>query len=249
MSDNAFHDTPAVEHALRIYNQLNSETPTPEPDAQQTASAIPPSAASQDMEGSPADDHLCGGPGADRLDGADGDDQLCGAAGNDQLRGGPGDDRLRGGAGRDLLYGGPGNDVLEGEQGFDYLSGGDGDDVLLGGAGHDILDGGRGNDLLSGGEGRDTFRWQWDELGGIDHLRDFTPGEDCLGIDPDPEGTPLRLVLQHDSEGSQLQLLNLQGERLQTIVFDHLDLSQAGNLSDQVILAHLLEQEDLPPYA
>ena len=89
-------------------------------------------------------------------------DILTGSASSDVLLGARGDDRLLGEAGDDLIYGGQGNDILLGRQGNDLLSGDLGDDVLIGGKGNDRFDLGL--------------------QAGVDVIKDFTPGEDIIGL-------------------------------------------------------------------
>lgn len=98
---------------------------------------------------------------------------------------------LMGGSGIDTLYGQPGavRSVLAGMAGSDRLFGGSANDLLLGGSGSDRLDGGNGTDRLAGGAGNDflTGGAQGDAFvfnpgGGIDRVRDFTPGVDLIQI-------------------------------------------------------------------
>lgn len=64
----------------------------------------------------------------------------------------------------------------------DVLQGGDGADTLSGGEGADALTGGAGADSLEGGAGADEFVIQGsaDTAEGLDHVADFTGGEDTL---------------------------------------------------------------------
>lgn len=132
---------------------------------------LPFTAGSDLVLGGKGSDVIFGGKGNDTLFGEDGDDQLRGGAGNDILRGGLGDDLLSGGADDDQLFGGLDNDTLFGDSGNDFLNGGDGDDYLSGGA---------GNDILIGGAGKDTFRF--DVGSGVDHIQDFTDGDDSISF-------------------------------------------------------------------
>lgn len=71
--------------------------------------------------------------------------------------------------------------TLTGTTGNDTLTGGAGNDVISGGRGNDIITGGVGNDTLTGGTGNDTFRYLTPS-DGIDHITDFVPGSDHIGI-------------------------------------------------------------------
>ncbi len=52
---------------------------------------------------------------------------------------------------------------------------------LDGGAGSDTVRGGAGNDILTGGDGHDAFQFEAAGMAnGLDHVTDFTPGEDHL---------------------------------------------------------------------
>ncbi|MEB3279380.1 MAG: S8 family serine peptidase [Lyngbya sp.] len=106
-------------------------------------------------------------------------DILTGSSTNDVLLGYEGDDQLLGEAGNDVLYGGQGNDILLGRQGNDLLSGNLGDDVLI------------------GGEGNDRF-----DLGlqaGVDVIKDFTPGEDIIGLSDGLTYADLTISFQNGS--------------------------------------------------
>jgi|GEM_PF-2670754 len=156
---------------------------------------------------SSGDDILNGGPGTDTMHGGDGNDKLIGGTeddilyggnGNDDLRGGDGDDqlygnetttdalletnKLSGGAGNDLLIGSGGNDRLNGGAGNDILAGGVGDDIMIGGTGDDILIGDGGDDAIYGQEGADQFLFTDEGATGNGNVRDFTDGEDVIGI-------------------------------------------------------------------
>ncbi|NJK38254.1 MAG: S8 family serine peptidase [Oscillatoriales cyanobacterium RM2_1_1] len=82
--------------------------------------------------------------------------------GNGSLSGAGGDDRLLGQTGDDVLHGGRGKDILLGRQGNDVLMGDLGEDILIGGAGSDRFD-------LKLRESPDV-------------IKDFTPGEDLIGL-------------------------------------------------------------------
>jgi len=80
------------------------------------------------------------------------------------------------------LNGLDGNDLLQGDSGSDMLVGGQGQDVLTGGAGDDLLAGEIGSDTLSGGAGRDGFYFITTDLGSLDTITDFQPGQDFISL-------------------------------------------------------------------
>jgi Ca2+-binding RTX toxin-like protein len=73
------------------------------------------------------------------LDGGNGTDELTGTPGDDHLNGGNGRDTLTGLAGNDTLSGDNGNDILNGGAGVDQLTGGLGGDIFTGGSEADTL--------------------------------------------------------------------------------------------------------------
>jgi len=104
----------------------------------------------------------------------------------DVFIGGEFDDAFYGKGGADWFFGGVGNDIAFGGNGADVLLGGGGDDELRGGKGPDQLRGDAGDDLMKGGNGADTFLFLFAPLGavaGVDHIIDFKPGEDIIGLD------------------------------------------------------------------
>ena len=107
--------------------------------------------------GDGGNDVIYGGSGADRLWGGAGRDRLFGDGGRDTLIGGSGTDRLNGAGGNDVLEGGKGGDRLAGDAGRDRLFGDAGRDKLFGDGGSDRLTGGAGKDLLDGGRGHDMM--------------------------------------------------------------------------------------------
>lgn len=144
-----------------------------------------------DGGGTLGDDTLVGSPdSSDFLTGSAGNDKIFGL-GNSQLSTLVIDDTLRGGQGNDTLHGGQGNDILLGRQGDDHLYGDAGDDILIGGAGND-------NFYLT--------------LTGEDTIKDFTLGEDRLGL---PEGKTFSNVTQSFSEGTTQ--INLDGQLVATL--------------------------------
>ena len=140
--------------------------------------AVPPPIST--INGTEASDTIVGTLNSDRIFGFGGNDILSGSFGDDEIWGGTGNDRLYGQDGDDTLYGEAGTDQLYGGDGNDQLFGGTGDDLLYGGAGNDILRGGAGSDRLTGGTGLDLFVLAPAE--GTDIIRDFTLGEDQIGL-------------------------------------------------------------------
>ncbi|MEA5519808.1 S8 family serine peptidase [Limnoraphis robusta] len=100
--------------------------------------------------------------------------------GNNDFLGTLENDILTGSATSDVLLGAQGDDQLLGEAGDDALYGGQGNDILLGRQGNDLLSGNLGDDVLIGGEGNDRFDLSLQA--GVDVIKDFTPGEDIIGL-------------------------------------------------------------------
>ncbi|KRB46705.1 hypothetical protein ASE02_19750 [Phenylobacterium sp. Root700] len=78
----------------------------------------------------------------------------------------------------------PGGQTLPGTSEADSLQGGLGADSLSGGDGNDTLSGGAGADSLEGGAGADDFSVEGmaATADGLDHIFDFTSGEDRLAL-------------------------------------------------------------------
>lgn len=152
-------------------------------------------------------DTISGGDGDDIIDGGAGNDVIIGGRGFNIIDGGAGTDTVTY-ASTTLAPGFSGvyadldpeadvfgtmdgfevdDDVLvnieniRGSQGNDYLAGNSGANVLRGGDGNDILVGRNGVDTLFGGGGSDTFLFERTN-GGNDKVRDFTVGEDKIGL-------------------------------------------------------------------
>ncbi len=139
------------------------------------------------LYGGTGNDWLIGGYDDDKAYGGTGNDQFYGGEGQDTMSGDDGQDMICGGAGLDTLYGGKGDDALYGhytnhfeDTDANQLYGGAGNDSLVGADGSDTLDGGVGNDEMTGEAGADTF--VFDLKGGVDHILDFTSGEDHINI-------------------------------------------------------------------
>ncbi|WP_419906624.1 calcium-binding protein [Hoeflea sp.] len=129
-----------------------------------------------------SNDVIRGKGGNDWIYGGGGNDSLYGDKGDDFLYGGSGDDKLYGGRGNDEMHGGSGNDIMRGGRGDDELSGWQGNDFLYGGKGADKLYGGSGNDTLTGGKGKDIFLFNAAQSNDHDTIKDFTRGEDKIGL-------------------------------------------------------------------
>src|SRR6185437_4020861 len=84
-----------------------------------------------------------------------------------------------------------GDDNISGLAGNDRLEGGDGNDTIDGGDGNDLIRGGKGADVLTGGAGNDTFVIDSGakSAAAIDHITDFTTGQDRLVFDDAPAVT------------------------------------------------------------
>jgi Ca2+-binding RTX toxin-like protein len=95
---------------------------------------------------------------------------------------GGGNDTVAGGLGNDLLDGGLGNDQLLGGGDHDKLTGSQGNDDLRGDTGNDTLWGGEGQDYLNGGLGADRFVFTTMDYGSMDHVGDFTSGQDKIDL-------------------------------------------------------------------
>ncbi len=139
------------------------------------------------------------------------DDLIAAGLNDDTVRSGAGDDSIWGGNGNDVVHAGPGNDWVDGSTGNDHLLGGHGLDTILGGNGNDLIDGGSGRDDLSGGEGGDMFAFS-DFNHGFDLIRDFSQGEDRLGINSRdiPNFENLHLV-SYSFEGEPSTLIRFLG--------------------------------------
>jgi Ca2+-binding RTX toxin-like protein len=152
------------------------------------------------MNGGAGDDKMSGGSGNDVMTGGDGNDLVMGNSGNDRFIADAGNDRIIGGSGFDTLdfsgwksgvkvdlnanvAVGAGTDYVKGVEAvigtaFDDLIGGNkGNNTLDGGAGNDVLRGRAGADTLTGGDGDDMFVWFGKDLGGVDHVTDFSKGD------------------------------------------------------------------------
>ncbi|MEL6554737.1 MAG: metallophosphoesterase [Cyanobacteria bacterium J06621_11] len=102
--------------------------------------------------------------------GPTGVDRIFGTERADNIVGTDADEIIFGGALRDRIDGGAGDDQIFGEAGRDVIMGGDGDDLVNGG----LL-----NNNVFGDAGSDTFVLV---VGGDTRIRDFTVGEDKIGL-------------------------------------------------------------------
>ncbi len=193
------------------------------------------------LYGGDGHDTLYGGYWNDSLNGGDGNDLLLGESGSDTITGGDGNDCIDGGLGDDLLYGSDGDDFVFGEGGDDRLfgndgqdciDGGQGDDAIYGGDGHDTLIGGAGDDTLHGGDDADFFIFNDED--GVSRIRDFTQGQDRLGIGSALQAgqTAEEILDQAVQQGADV-LLDLGGGS--QLRLENFDLNQL-DASDVVLL-------------
>jgi hypothetical protein len=84
----------------------------------------------------------------------------------------------------DDIHGGTSDDLILGRKGDDALFGWEGNDIVMGGKGNDLVEGGVGFNKLWGNEGTDSFGFDLisSELPGFSRIKDFTPGEDVIGL-------------------------------------------------------------------
>lgn len=152
-----------------------------------------------------------GSDGNDKLFGNDGNNSINGGAGADLMAGGLGDDTYyvddagdrvieKAGQGNDTVYAtvsfsaagqsietiklkGTGAISATGSAENNFIYGNDAANVLNGGDGDDTLYGKLGADTLIGGKGKDVFVFDTaPSYGNTDDIRDFTPGEDRIGL-------------------------------------------------------------------
>ena len=204
-------------------------------------SFVPPTAASDAMNGGEGNDTIVSGDADDVLVGGSDDDVLFSGGGNDLVFGGGGRDLINGGDGNDTVYGQGSNDTIEGGAGDDFVDGGVGidvvygddalntttgndtvvggamDDVLFGGGGNDLLFGGSGRDILNGGDGDDTLFGQ----GSNDDVRGDA-GNDTIvwkgdGNDSFDGGDGLDTVVVQGTNGSDTISVQQTGSTLQVV--------------------------------
>ncbi len=131
--------------------------------------------AGQTLTGTDAGETLSGGAGADSLDGGAGDDTLTGGDGADQMTGGAGADTFVVGGGAGAAAGGDDADDHDDDHDDDDD---DDDDDHGHGRGHDDDDDDDADDKDDDGAGGDTSTA--DGAASLDHILDFTTGEDAL---------------------------------------------------------------------
>ena len=164
------------------------------------------------LRGGSGNDVLEGSSGDDVLNGGAGDDKVSGGSGDDYIRASSGDDVVSGGSGYDTLdFGGmkgklvinlgdhtasvgagkaysnqtvSGIDQVIGTDEGNVMTGDRNDQSLVGGAADDWFRSMLGSDTLTGGGGKDTFVVLKKDLsdGSVDHITDFTAGEDLLDL-------------------------------------------------------------------
>ena len=217
----------------------NFDTTTPPTFA--NGSFVPPTAASDTMNGGEGNDTIASGDANDVLVGGSDNDVLFSGGGNDLVFGGGGRDLINGGDGNDTVYGQGSNDTIEGGAGDDFVDGGVGidvvygddalntttgndtvvggamDDVLFGGGGDDFLFGGSGRDILNGGDGNDTLFGQ----GSNDDVRGDA-GNDTIvwkgdGNDSFDGGDGLDAVAVQGTNGSDTISVQQTGSTLQVV--------------------------------
>ena len=156
--------------------------------------------------------------------------------------------------GNDVMYGDAGDDILYGQGGNDILHGGTGNDILYGGTGNDILIGGQGDDVLTGGLGSDTFKWVADDHIGtsVDVITDFSLAQgDVLDLADLLQGEHSTVdslgggYLNFISDGVNTTLTidvngPADGISGQQIVFQGIDLTAGGTMSNDLIIQSLL---------
>lgn len=145
--------------------------------------------ASEQLNGTQANDVIAGLAGNDQINGNGGHDYLEGNAGNDTIAGGSLSDYLDGGAGDDLLFGNGGGDEILGGAGNDKLYGSSDADYLNGGAGNDLIYSNGGDDLINGGNGIDEIWLGGGETvvldandTGYDIIKNFQLGQTNLAV-------------------------------------------------------------------
>lgn len=155
------------------------------------------------LAGSSGNDVLNGGAGDDAVSGGSGDDYVLASSGNDANSGGSGFDtldygRMRGklvidlgdhtadvGSGKAYFHQSvSGFETVIGTDDGNVMTGDRNDQSLVGGASADWFRGMLGSDTLTGNGGEDTFAFLKKDLagGGLDHITDFTVGEDRLDL-------------------------------------------------------------------
>ncbi|MCG7494800.1 calcium-binding protein [Thalassobius sp. Cn5-15] len=219
------------------------------------------------LQGGEGHDVLQGGDGSDLLSGGDQNDSLYGSAGADTLIGGAGLDLLNGGGGDDILRGDFGDTLIGGGGDDQLLVGGEADSgqagVLRGGNGDDLLvapsvnagvvraDAGDDVIVLSGGAeaqgdaGADHFlidtTLDADEATGV--IRDYTPGEDVVGLVFDPAEVSLDQI-----DVSITDYLNAEGAQAGVLVeFTGIDGAVLGRalLADPGLSAEDISADDI----
>lgn len=161
----------------------------------------------------------------------------------------------------DIIYAGDGDDEAFGQGGDDALFGQRGNDGLNGGPGNDLLDGGAGNDYLIGGSGSDVFVFglRENDAAATDTIADFSlnapsQGGDKLllqglladGSKVGDEDLGAYLHFTATPAGTSLQVAPAgAGAPVQEIIFQGLDMTDGGRLTDAAIVADMLSRGQL----
>ena len=177
----------------------------------------------ENLIGSSYNEILQGDANANALAGDNGDDTLYGYAGDDRLAAGgygvinSSPEMLAyslSGSGNDLLYGGSGNDELYGNAGDNTLDGGTGSDIIYTGDGSDVI-------VIRSGDGGSA-------LTGADVIKDFSDGNDVLGLDD--VGFDNLTILQGSNANSDHVVVSM------TTTSEYLSIIENINVSDMTAL-------------
>jgi Ca2+-binding RTX toxin-like protein len=110
-----------------------------------------------------------------------GNDNINAGDGNNTIDAGNGNNKIVAGLGDDLISTGSGNDNINAGNGNNWISAGAGIDKIVAGSGNDTIISGDGADTITGGAGSDRF--VFDNLNGVDTIRDYLTLEDVLVFD------------------------------------------------------------------
>ncbi len=207
------------------------------------------------LDGAGGEDILVGGTGTNYLTGGPGNDQIDGSLGMDILTEerdaefvlgtttlviGSETDTFIGIIEEAHLIGGDGPNRLDasGFNGSVTLDGRGGDDRLVGSSQGDVLIGGGGNDVLAGGDGDDVYRFDADELLGLDVLIEVRGGgTDRLDFS-ETESMGATVSLAESAEqavNGNLALILADPEQLEDLTGTQQDDVLTGNAGANVI--------------